>query len=417
MPKPANDTAAELLQHLDQCAAAANELASHPSGNDRAIADLRVKLGEELASLVAESASLQTKAKRKFGPACHDDRGVWWVTRRSLQQATPWQVAQLKANWLGTETVHDLCCAVGGDSISFARRGHTVAVDRDPILVAMARANLGTAIPDQAWEVRCDDILRCNLPDQATIHIDPDRRNAPPSSTTMRTTHADGFSPTWNQLTSLIDRSVSAIIKLAPATVLDWQPADRPTHRCWISLQGTVREQSLLVGDAVDQAGLTGHERSAVRLAADGTWHRFAPVVLNNQSAPTSPKPQVWLIDPVSSIRAAGLTESFAAEYSLEAMGGASGFLTSDAEKLPEDVRRMATFGKVIWTGSAADRKLRRELRAHRWFPETVKCRGVDRDPAALFKRYRDGGEHPVTLWIGRIGKKVYAAITQREST
>ena len=414
MPKPTSDIAADFLQQQDQCAAAVIDLVKQPSGNFKTLHDIRTKFGEELTKLISETASLQTKATQKFGPAHADGLGVWWVTRRSLQQATPWQVAKLKASWLGNETVHDLCCAIGGDSISLARRGHVVAIDRDPVLVAMARINLTHAAPDHAWQVRCDDVTRYDLSDRSAIHIDPDRRSDNGPSAKSRTVQVDSFSPSWNEVTQLIDRSTSAIVKLAPATELDWHPADRQTHRCWITLQGTVREQSLLVGDAVDQAGVTNQAQSAVRIAADGTWCRFAPTALMDQSLQSNDRVQAWLIDPVSSIRAAGLTETFATEHSLTALGGASGFLTCSADELPDEVHAMATTGKVVWTGSAEDRKLRRELRTHGWFPETIKCRNVDRDPAAMFKKCRDCGDEPVTLWVGRSGKKVYAAITLR---
>ena len=203
------------------------------------------------------------------------------------------------------------------------------------------------------------------------------------------------------------------MIKLAPATELDWQSSDQPSHRSWISLQGTVREQSLLIGDCVEQAKLIDRGRSAYRLAADGSWHRFAPIDGVGSPIASTDQPETWLIDPASSIRAAGLTERFAAEHSLKALGGLSGFLTGNENLLPEGVAAMATIGRVVWTGSANDRKLRRELRVQGWFPETVKCRSVDQDPADLFRRYRDCGDVPVTLWIGRVGKKVYAAVTQ----
>ena len=410
--------AAEFLQNKDQCILAAQELAEHKQISAKLLSDLRTKFGDTLAGLIAESVSLQDKASRKFS-GHHElnlaDRSIiWWVTRRSLQQATPWQVAKLKAGWLGDAEVHDLCCAVGGDAISLAVRGATIAVDRDPVMVAMAEANLSTAISLQpalqrSWQTRCEDVVDFQLPKRSTLHIDPDRR----TDGQKRGTQAEAFSPTWAEVHSMITNSRSAIVKLAPATDLDCQSSDQPRHQSWISLQGSVREQSLLVGGSVEKAKLTDGGRSAYRLAADGSWQRFAPTDEVVGSVAAASQPSSWLVDPVSSVRAAGLTQRFAADYALTSLGGLSGFLTSDESELPEEVVAMAVVGRVVWKGSANERKLKRELRAHGWFPETVKCRSVDRDPAEVFRCYRDCGDVPVTLWIGRVGKKVYAAVTQ----
>ena len=229
-------------------------------------------------------------------------------------------------------------------------------------------------------------------------------------------------------MTSIVAKANGSLVKLAPATELatadiDDLQATRPVHRCWIALQGNVREQTLLVGDTVDRAKVSSATRSAISMSADGTWHRFLPS--NDADEPDhdnrdgklnlAHKPLAWMIDPVSSIRAAGLTKSFANQNSLDALGGANGFLTCDHPSLPDHVSALATIGCVQWIGSADDRKLRRELRSHNWFPQTIKCRATGHDPAELFRRYRQCGDIPVTLWIGRIGRKVYAVLTDSQ--
>ena len=126
-----------------------------------------------------------------------------------------------------------------------------------------------------------------------------------------------------------------------------------------------------------------------------------------------SEKPLSVLIDPDPSIRAAGLTEAFAHQHGFKLLGPPSGFLTcEDAKLITPTTATMAVMGHVIWSGACDDRKLRREFRSRGFFPETVKVRGTDHDPAALARRYRKCGEHPVTLWIGRASDRVVAAIT-----
>ncbi len=146
---------------------------SIPLVDAKTIAQIRQELGSELATLVVSVATLQQQARKKFGP------GVWWVTERSLQQATPWQVARLKASWLGDRTTYDLCCGVGGDAVQLAKRGRVLAVDWDATLAEMASANLvlSGAVPERA-QATCGDATMIEIPSQAAVHIDPDRRLA-----------------------------------------------------------------------------------------------------------------------------------------------------------------------------------------------------------------------------------------------
>ena len=145
------------------------------------VRDLSRELGQELSDVVLQSASLQKKAQEKFGP------GTWWVTERSLQQATPWQVATLKATWFSDHSVIDLCCGVGGDSMAFAKRGTVIAIDRDPLLVEMTKNNLAQV--SDASTARCDDVMDVSLSQFDWLHIDPDRR-----TNGHRSTNADQFS-------------------------------------------------------------------------------------------------------------------------------------------------------------------------------------------------------------------------------
>ncbi|QDT07251.1 hypothetical protein K227x_56770 [Rubripirellula lacrimiformis] len=415
------------------------------NANASTIARMRQQLGEDVAHAVISSAQLQTKARAKFG------EGHWWVSEKSLQQATPWQVARLKAAWLGNRDVVDLCCGVGGDTMELARRGRVLGVDQDRITASMAHANLkqiqATAEPSEAStasDVCCDDACRIPIDPKSAVHIDPDRRGSG-----KRTTDPDEYQPAWTDVLGIVQRQPASIIKLAPvaaggpnssltATMASW-------HRSWISLSGSVREQSLICGDAIDQADLPDNGRSAYRVRHDGSWVRFVAhadevVDLPEQTAQlwkTDTNPGGYMIDPDASIRAAGLTIAYANRHGIRLLGKPSGFLTCDdppkadesatsTSPPPDDANRdsvngaganlavpnLAVVGQVVWSGSADDRKLRRELRSRNMYPETIKVRGTDHDPNMLSRRYRSTGDTPVTLWIGRSGGRVYAAIT-----
>ncbi|MEL7338474.1 MAG: class I SAM-dependent methyltransferase, partial [Planctomycetota bacterium] len=117
--------------------------AAEPSG--ARIRELRTQLGEDLCQVVLQAARLQPKAREKFGD------GIWWCTERALQQATPRPVAELKASFCGGADQLDLCSGIGGDAIAMALRlrkdDELTVVDRDPLMIAMARANLDQTAP------------------------------------------------------------------------------------------------------------------------------------------------------------------------------------------------------------------------------------------------------------------------------
>ncbi len=386
------------------------ELSSDPSPQPKTISSIHRDLGEQLGNLVIESASLQAKARSKLG------EGVWWVTEKSLQQATAWQVANLKAGWFGDRTVADLCCGIGGDAVALVKRGEVVAVDHDEIVTQMAVLNIGRHAMSHATSVRCEDVCATDWSADTGIHMDPDRR-----ASERRTTDPEYYQPTWPNIIGMIRRADASIIKLAPAARVGIHEIP-DASRVWISLAGSVREQAVVHADAIKLAGVPRGGRAAYRLRRDGTWSRFMATEDEANELPNDPsrlwqsihRPLGFMIDPDAAIRAAGLTIAFANRFDLKLLGKPSGFLTTqDVTTLRKYGDGLAVVGRVIWSGAADDRKLRRELRSRGVYPATVKVRGTDHDPAVLSKRYRCTGERPVTLWISRVSRGVYATITE----
>lgn len=385
-------------QHRD----ALHELLHSPGITPQLIRSLRIRFGEAAAHRLLKIVALQPKARQKFGA------GVWWVTARGLQQATVWQVADLKATWFGGRPVVDLCCGVGGDLVRLARRGGVLGVDSDPEIVAMAAMNLREVSNAGDTAVVCGQASLTAGPPGGAMHVDPDRR-----SSAGRSTAPDRFCPSWAEVQRLLDHSGDAIAKLAPATRLEDQFSSR-VHRCWIALGSSVREQSVLVGETIQRAGAIPGARSAIVLRGDGRYARFAPEDPDSSASEASSisdvaVPAMVMVDPHASIRAAGLTGAFAKLHRLHTLGGPSGFLTGDETF---DFSSLAYSEPVIWTGSSDHRGLRRALRQLDAEPVTAKIRGVDLEPSKLLKRLAGCGEQPVTLWIGRHSDRVYAAIT-----
>ena len=327
-------------------------------------------------AVLIDIASLQVKANRTFGaPVQPED--AWWVTRQSLQQSTHHAVAALKATWLGAGLVVDLCCGLGSDLIAIARRGPALGVDIDSDVLAYAAANLKTAAvaaPLHSIDVTTAAVMRL-LDGSTLIHVDPDRR-----VDGKRHTLASDLVPDWSRVTELLQSCRGGLVKLAPATAIP-DDAVGNYHRTWIAAGGSVREQTVVAGDVLDHPWLRQHKmvvggRSAISIR-DGEASVFSFDQHLDFAIDSADGIGQWIIDPDPAIRAAGLTEAFAAS-----------------------------------TGSD-DRKLRRWFRAHNGYPDVIKVRGGDMDPAALNRRMKSCGQTPMGLWIGRQGKRTYAAITQ----
>ena len=366
---------------------------------------LNQEFGEDLARLLLSSATLQTKAVVKLG------EGLWWATEKALQQSTPCQVARLKASWFGDGPVYDLCCGLGGDARHLALNHDVVAIDKDPAVCLMAGENLTRHAPSA--EVICSDVSQHEIPSQAWVHFDPDRRAA-----NRRSTDPDFYAPPWEVVSRLVADVRGGCIKLAPAAE-DVSLSRNDTHRVWISLGGEVREQTLLLGETVDrfrdagQVVFDGDPRSAIAVKRDQQAAYFSPTdsLQGTVDAATATKPSGWMVDPDAAIRSAGLTQSFANQFGLQTLGGLSGFLTGDVA--PTTLSGLAIYEQIIWHGPCDDRKLRKELRARDCYPWRVKTRGVSQDPNVLEKKLRPCGEQACTLWIGKNGKRQYAVLTQ----
>ena len=404
------------MRQLSQLEEALRQAIHHGRWDSQIKSSLQRSIGREDTMRVMAAFELQPKARKKLG------NGIWWCTSRSLAQATPKPVAQMKARWVdGTPTL-DLCCGIGSDAIAMAQTNLAVgqqvlAVDRDEQLLEMARENCRLNAPagEGGIEFRCADVQQLEYSQTMAAHLDPDRRAG-----AQRTTRPEDYSPSWSCVQQIVQRLRGAVIKIAPAAEVDGAEVDgaevdgaEPYHRIWVSYQSSVREQTLLYGDSIGRASddlsmkLQPGDVSALILRDEKPVTVFSPAKSDSRCHVTN-EPGQWMIDPDPAIRAAGLTATFAEQFSLMAIGGPAGFLTG-AQCVDEN---LAVSERVIWKGSCDDRKLRKTLRSINGYPCRVKTRAVSQDANRLERRYRECGEKPVTLWIGKGVRSQYAAIT-----
>ncbi len=219
------------------------ELAENSAPLHTSIAQLRKRFSPSQTHLLAEQVELRRRAAAKF---THPEK--LFFTRLGLEQATDEWVARYKASRFqqprtgASPTIADLCCGIGGDLMALANCGKALGIDRDPVAAHFARVN-------SQVDVRCIDVADFDFDGIDAWHIDPDRR-----PTGRRTTSLEWCQPNRNEIERLLARLPHAAIKLAPATAVpdDW------AERCeleWISRDRECRQQIAWHGDLATDPG------------------------------------------------------------------------------------------------------------------------------------------------------------------
>jgi hypothetical protein len=133
---------------------------------------LRKHFPAELARAALETALLRQRARAKFARA-----GQMYFTREALEQSSGEVVSRHRAGrFAGFGVVGDFCCGLGGDTVALAARGEVVAVDADPLRLALAGANLCAYGLRGRATLLGGDVVAMPLPDVPAAFVDPDRR-------------------------------------------------------------------------------------------------------------------------------------------------------------------------------------------------------------------------------------------------
>jgi len=318
--------------------------------------DSALELGTRLrqrypAGLVASALAqqdLRWRARAKFSRAMD-----LYFTRDGLEQASSEPVARHRAVRLaaaaadeaggpgGTPVIADLCCGIGGDLIALAaalnpalnpepwpdrQRGHfspggphgpgspsgpggpdgpgaptagaglVLAVDRDPVHLAMAAANAavcGLAGRVRTWE---GDVRDAPLAGLAAVFIDPARRDG------GRRMAPGASEPPLDWCLSLAERVPLVAVKAAPGLALDDVPGGWETE--FIAAGRDLKEAVLwspaLAGAATRATVLPGGEQlTALPAGAAGRAGAVRP-------------PGEYLLDPSPAVTRAGLVRDLA---------------------------------------------------------------------------------------------------------
>ncbi|GAA5027210.1 class I SAM-dependent methyltransferase [Streptomyces siamensis] len=203
---------------------------------------LRREHPAELVSAALGQERLRQRATAKFGA---EDAERMFFTPNGVEQSTRTSVAVHRARRfqeLGIRSVADLCCGIGGDAIALARAGiRVLAVDRDPLTAAVARANADALGLSELIEVREADVTAVDTSAYEAVFVDPARRGG-----RGRIFDPEAYSPPLSWAVETATKAPMAALKIAPGIPHETVPAQAEAE--WISDGGDVKEAVLWFG-------------------------------------------------------------------------------------------------------------------------------------------------------------------------
>ncbi|MFC4503113.1 MULTISPECIES: THUMP-like domain-containing protein [Streptomyces] len=195
-----------------------------------------------LVSAALGQARLRQRAEAKFGA---EDARRMFFTPNGVEQSTRASVAAYRAGRmkeLGVTAVADLCCGIGGDAVALARAGiRVLAVDRDPLTAAAARANAEALGLTGLIDVREADVTEVDTDGYDAVFVDPARRGG-----RGRVFDPEAYSPPLSWAVAAALKAPHAALKVAPGIPHEAIPAQAGAE--WISDGGDVKEAVLWFG-------------------------------------------------------------------------------------------------------------------------------------------------------------------------
>jgi hypothetical protein len=320
-----------------------------------------------------------------------------WFEPTALEQSTSELVALHKAKRFAGESVFDVCCGIGGDTIALARESVVVAVDRDPGMISRMRWNAAVYGVESRVHGLATEIETEAIANQCLVHVDPDRR----ASGDGRAHKIADYSPNLAWLRSMMASHDGGAIKLGPASDVFEVFGKAPVEIEVVSLHGECKEATVWFG------GLATCERRATVLPIGATWTGLADPVATARVD----KLHVHLFEPDAALVRAGLIDSFALTFGLKRFSASLDLLTS-----PRSVTTPFLTPFVVLADLPLDNRiLRSEFRSHQWQPVEIKSRGLKPNAVeALVRGTQNLDGEPVTLFLLNPIDKARAIVAKR---
>lgn len=341
----------------------------------------REGLDEALVAAALTQSRLRARARAKLGDLA--DR--LFLTDDGLQQASRPAVAARHARRYAdadASPVLDLCCGIGGDLLALAGAGLRVTgVDRDPMTVEVARANVDAlGLADRA-DVRCADVADVDLTGTTGVFVDPARRGS-----RGRTFDPRAYSPPFDAVLAMAAQVPATGAKLAPGIPHHLLPPDAEAE--WVSDGGDVVECGLWFGP------LAGGVRRRATLLPSG-----AMVAGDGSARAPVGRVRTWLHEPDGAVIRAGLVAEVAEPIGGTLLDPTIAYFTTDSQvespfTTTYEVTDVLPFGV---------KRLRALLRSRGVGTLTVKKRGSAVEPEALRRQLRLTGDNEATVVLTRV--------------
>ncbi|HEU5086644.1 MAG TPA: class I SAM-dependent methyltransferase, partial [Roseiflexaceae bacterium] len=233
----------------------------------RTLERLRRQATPEQAAAAYEMALLRRRAADKFSHAAQ-----MFFTRTGLEQSSGERIARQRAGRYaallgGAGQVADLCCGIGGDTLALAQTNRVIAVDVDPVRLAIAQANAEALGVAGRVSFLQRDLEQTPPPECDAIFFDPSRRQAG-----RRVFRLAEYRPPI-ALAQQWRRSTPAIgIKLAPGVAHEELDTLGATETEFISVDGELKEAVAWMGPL----GVPGRRATVMRAGAETVSLWFA---------------------------------------------------------------------------------------------------------------------------------------------
>ncbi|GAA1426795.1 class I SAM-dependent methyltransferase [Streptomyces thermospinosisporus] len=346
---------------------------------------LRREHPAELVSAALTQARLRQRAVAKFG---EEDARRMFFTANGVEQSTRASVAAYRARrfaGLGVTSVADLCCGIGGDAIALARAGiRVLAVDRDPLTAAAARANAEALGLADLIEVREDDVTRVDTAGYDAVFADPARRGG-----RGRIFDPEAYSPplSW-AIGAARTAPLAAALKIAPGVPHEAVPDDAEAE--WISDGGDVKEAVLWFGAAAAKGAFR-----ATLLPGPRT------LVSRGLPDPAVRPPGRYLYEPDGAVIRAHLVAEVAEELGGGLIDETIAYITADEHRPTPYATAYEITDRLPFNA----KKLKALLRERGIGTLTVKKRGSAVEPEELRRKVlpKPHGSEAVTVFLTRV--------------
>lgn len=368
--------------------AVAADLAPTEESLLRCLTALGKRFPPELARAATQTVMLRQRAAAKFTRA---ER--MYFTRPGLEMASGERVSRYRAaRYAPFARVADLCCGIGGDSIGLAALTAVLAVDCDPLHLALAGANL--AAYDSRAELIERDLTQTGPPDAEALFFDPGRRDAG-----RRIHSVHDYHPPLALIDGWLARPLG--VKVSPGVQLR-ELAGYDCEIEFISVGGDLKEAVLWFGPLKTgprRATLLGAGAAAISLVAPDP----AP------SIPPPGPPLAYLYEPDPAILRAGLVTTLAAALGARQLDADIAYLAADTLVPTPFARAFAIEADLPFS----QKRLRALLRAMNVGQVTIKKRGSPIDVADFARSLKLKGDEERILFLTHVQGKAWVLIGQ----